>query len=90
MKSARGVMPTGASVALDDRHRHSNDRTGTGTQIDIPITVTGGVDTHRDVHMVASFDHHGAELGVRTFDTNDSGHREALTWLKSFELEGDL
>ena len=46
--------------------------------------VTGGVDTHRNTHMVAALDHRGAELGVREFPTTPVGYRDALCWLQSF------
>jgi len=53
------------------------------TSID-DVQVTGGVDTHRDTHMVAALDQRGAELGVREFTTTPAGHRAALCWLESF------
>ena len=40
------------------------------TSIDAEIEVTGGVDTHRDTHMVAALDQRGAQLGVREFTTD--------------------
>jgi transposase len=48
------------------------------------VRVSGGVDTHRDTHMVAALDQRGAELGVREFTTTPAGHRAALCWLESF------
>jgi transposase len=48
------------------------------------VEVTGGVDTHRDTHMVAALDQRGAQLGVREFTTTPAGHRETLCWLESF------
>lgn len=53
------------------------------TSIDA-VGVTGGVDTHRDTHMVAALDQRGAQLGVREFTTTPTGHRQALSWLESF------
>ncbi len=53
------------------------------TSID-DVRVTGGVDTHRDTHMVAALDHRGAQLGVREFTTTPAGHRSMLDWLESF------
>jgi len=53
-----------------------------------PTRVTAGVDTHRDVHMVAALDERGAQLGVRPFPTDPFGHDELLRWLKCFgEIE---
>jgi transposase len=54
------------------------------TMTDAPTRVTAGVDTHRDVHMVAALDERGAELGVQPFGTDPAGHRQMLGWLKSF------
>lgn len=48
------------------------------------VQVTGGVDTHRDTHMVAALDQRGAQLGVREFTTTPAGHRAALCRLELF------
>ena len=44
--------------------------------------VTGGVDTHRDVHVVAALNERGVELGVKEFPTTPAGYRSALGWLR--------
>ncbi len=49
-----------------------------GTQI------TGGVDTHLDVHVVAALDDHGGLLGTASFATTPDGYRELADWLMSF------
>jgi len=54
------------------------------TMTDSTHRVTGGVDTHRDIHVVAALDEHGAELGVESFPTTPAGYRAALRWLRSF------
>jgi transposase len=46
--------------------------------------VTGGVDTHLDVHVAAALDGRGALLGVKSFDTTPAGYRALLGWLKGF------
>jgi transposase len=46
--------------------------------------VTGGVDTHLDVHVAAALDGVGGLLGVKSFDTSGAGHAELLGWLQSF------
>ena len=51
---------------------------------DPPIHVTAGADTHRDTHMIAALDQRGAELGVREFATDPTGHDDILDWLESF------
>jgi hypothetical protein len=44
--------------------------------------VTGGVDTHLEVHVAAALDGRGAVLGVNSFDTTPAGYRALLSWLK--------
>jgi hypothetical protein len=46
--------------------------------------VTGGVDTHRDVHLVAALDERGGKLGVEAFAADAAGYRKALAWLRRF------
>ncbi len=46
-------------------------------------SVTGGVDTHLDVHVPAAVDHLGGVLGTASFPTNKTGYRKLLAWLRS-------
>jgi len=46
--------------------------------------VTGGVDTHLDVHVVAALDPVGALLGTAAFPTTPKGYEALLGWLESF------
>ena len=46
--------------------------------------ITGGVDTHLDVHVAAALDDHGGLLGTASFDTTRDGYRELAAWLESF------
>jgi transposase len=46
--------------------------------------VTAGVDTHRDMHMVAVLDERGAKLGCEPFAADPAGYRQALAWVRSF------
>ncbi len=46
--------------------------------------VTGGVDTHLDVHVAAALDPLGALLGTERFDTDPAGYKALLTWLEGF------
>ena len=48
------------------------------------IEVTGGVDTHKDVHVAAAIDQLGRILGTSSFSTNQVGYRRLLDWLKRF------
>ena len=46
--------------------------------------VTGGVDTHRDVHVAAALDPLGGLLGTESFPTDSAGYKALLGWLESF------
>ena len=46
--------------------------------------ITGGVDTHLDVHVAAALDERGALLGVESFATTESGYKKLLAWLGDF------
>ena len=54
------------------------------TMTDPGTRVTGGVDTHRDVHVVAALDERGGRLGVEAFAADAAGYRKSLRWLRSF------
>ena len=53
-----------------------------------PDVITGGVDTHRDVHVAAALDGRGAELDTRGFPTTPAGYRSLIEWLRSFGTAG--
>jgi transposase len=44
-------------------------------------SITGGVDTHLDVHVAAALDDRGALLGVESFATTEGGYKKLLAWL---------
>ena len=46
--------------------------------------ITGGVDTHLDVHVAAALDPVGGLLGVESFEVNARGYRDLLHWMESF------
>ena len=46
--------------------------------------VTGGVDTHADVHVAAALDPIGGLLGVREFPATAAGYAGLLAWLGGF------
>jgi transposase len=46
--------------------------------------ITGGVDTHLDVHVAAAVDGNGGVLGVESFATTTVGFAELHGWLCSF------
>jgi transposase len=47
-------------------------------------TVIGGVDTHKDTHVVAALSEHGALLGTASFPASSAGYRQLLDWLRNF------
>lgn len=51
------------------------------------ITVTGGVDTHKDFHVAAALDQMGRLLGAERFPTSAEGYGQLEAWLRTF---GDL
>lgn len=52
-----------------------------------PRPVTGGVDTHKDVHVAAVLDELGRLLATESFPTTRQGFRRLLRWLRA---HGDL
>ena len=46
--------------------------------------ITGGVDTHKDVHVAAALDRIGGLLGTRSFPTTPAGYQQLLGWLQAF------
>jgi transposase len=57
------------------------------TMTSTAVRVTGGVDTHADVHVAAAVDQVGGVLGTASFPTTPAGYRRLLSWLRS---HGDL
>ena len=49
-----------------------------------PGSVTGGVDTHLDVHVAAALDHLGGVRATKSFPTTTAGYRRLLRWLRGF------
>lgn len=49
-----------------------------------PGSVTGGVDTHLDIHVAAAVNHLGGVLDTKSFPTTAAGYRRLLRWLRSF------
>jgi transposase len=46
--------------------------------------ITGGVDTHADMHVAAALDPLGGLLGVREFPATAAGYASLLDWLAGF------
>src|SRR6516165_9549472 len=54
------------------------------TMTTLARSVTGGVDTHLDVHVAAALDEKGTLLGVEYFETTRAGYKKLLAWLENF------
>ena len=52
--------------------------------------VTGGVDTHLDVHVAAALDPLGTLLGSEPFATTPAGYKQLLGWLEGFGDVGKI
>jgi len=47
------------------------------------LPVTGGVDTHADVHVAAVVDQVGRVLGTGAFPATAAGYQAALAWMSA-------
>jgi transposase len=56
----------------------------TMTIVEAARGITGGVDTHRDVHVAAALDPLGGLLGSESFSTDSAGYKALLSWLEGF------
>lgn len=45
--------------------------------------VTGGVDTHADLHVAAAVDQLGGVIGIEAFETTEAGYQRLTGWLRS-------
>jgi transposase len=54
------------------------------TIVETARAVTGGVDTHLDVHVASALEETGGVLGVESFPTTPAGYRQLHEWLCSF------
>src|ERR1700684_1537321 len=54
------------------------------TVTNLARSITGGVDTHLDVHVAAALDERGALLGVESFPPTGDGYKLLLGWLSDF------
>jgi hypothetical protein len=56
----------------------------TMTRVEAARAITGGVDTHRDVHVAAALDPLGGLLGTESFTTDPAGYKALVSWLEGF------
>src|SRR5690242_10621390 len=61
---------------------HSQCRTATPDHQRDQLTVTGGVDTHKDTHTAAALDQTGRLLGHNQFPATQKGYAALLAWLR--------
>jgi transposase len=54
------------------------------TIVEATRTVTGGIDTHGEVHVAAALDGVGGLLGAESFAANPDGYSALFTWLSAF------
>jgi transposase len=54
------------------------------TIVESTRSITGGVDTHADVHVAAVVDGNGGVLGVEPFEATSLGYDRLYRWLASF------
>ena len=54
------------------------------TIVEAARAVTGGIDTHGEVHVAAVLDEIGGLLGTESFRADPDGYSALLSWLKSF------
>src|SRR5271168_2266611 len=52
--------------------------------VDTQRALTGGVDTHADVHVAAVIDPGGGLLGVKSFATDLAGYKLLSDWMGTF------
>jgi transposase len=52
--------------------------------------VTGGVDTHKDLHVAAVVDANGTVLGTEAFANDSTGHRQLGDWVASHGRVGSV
>ena len=57
------------------------------TIVEAARTVTGGIDTHGEIHVAAALNEVGGLLGMETFRADPEGYSALFTWFEAF---GDI
>src|ERR1019366_9359618 len=60
------------------------------TIVEAARAVTGGIDTHGEVHVAAALDEVGGLLGTKSFDAPPDGYSALLSWLAGFGEVGKV
>jgi hypothetical protein len=58
------------------------------TIVEAARAVTGGIDTHGEVHVAAALDEVGGLLGTESFNATPDGYSALLSWLAGFGAVG--
>lgn len=53
------------------------------TIVETSRPITGGVDTHSELHVAAAVDQVGGVLGIEVFETTTAGYQRLIGWLRS-------
>jgi transposase len=60
------------------------------TIVEAARAVTGGIDTHGEVHVAAALDEVGGLLGTKSFGATPEGYSALLSWLADFGTVGKV
>ena len=60
------------------------------TIVEAARAVTGGIDTHGEVHVAAALDEVGGLLGTELFPATPKGKSALLWWLSGFGTVGEV
>ena len=60
------------------------------TIVEAARAVTGGIDTHGEVHVAAALDEVGGLLGTESFAATPDGYSAPLSWLAGFGAVGKV
>jgi transposase len=60
------------------------------TIVEATRAITGGIDTHGEVHVAAALDDVGGLLGTESFDATPDGYSALLSWLAGFGAVGKV
>src|SRR5271170_5923298 len=80
-RSTYTVTPCGTAVPPLNRLRKGRDGM---TIVEGTRTVTGGIDTHGEVHVAAALDEVGGLLGTESFEADPDGYVALFSWLTEF------
>src|SRR5271165_6881116 len=85
-RSVRSRSTSPSSFSGRPRHPSTGLRKGRDgmTIVEAARTVTGGIDTHGEVHVAAALDEVGGLLGTASFPADPEGYSALVAWLEAF------